>query len=366
MARRHRQSRPRPGQLPARERRLEKKTYKKRRIVFGAGIVVLLLSAAAIVYATTRDSSSSNDRALARSTQLSKLRSAKLARQLALLQHEASTQQAEGETEADTGSVGPSAPASSAATSGSRSFARLQSTLPGQAGLALTAPGILPAPTVSGSVSGGSAWSTIKLALSLRTTLDAGGPNGLSSSQRSLISRALTASDNAAAMELWNGLVSHYGSATAAATATAEGLRRAGDSETRVSTVGRDGFSPYGQTEWSLSHQAQFMGALAGGCLADAVTTNYLLGEMGQVISDQRWGLGSAGVPANFKGGWGPGTSGGYLVRQTGVLQTSTGPMVLAIAALPSDGSLESGAQMLTTIAQWAARHLSPPPVGGC
>jgi hypothetical protein len=290
-------------------------------------------------------------------------RSAALDRQIAALQERLHSEQ----TQAKPVEVPQStATAPTPDSSNSRTFEKLAATLPGAAGLAYTAPGILPAPADLGSVPSGSAWSTIKLALALRTALDAGGPSGLSPSQRSLVGRALTESDNAAAMQLWDGLISHYGSPTAAAAATTKGMRRAGDPETDVSTVGRDGFSPYGQTEWSLPHQAQFMGALIGGCLADSATTNYLLGEMGQVISSQSWGLGSAGAPAKFKGGWGPGTNGDYLVRQVGVLQTRRGSIVLAIAALPSDGSFETGSQMLTTIARWAASHLRPPTAGGC
>jgi hypothetical protein len=346
---------------PPRPRRraqpLSPRTYRRRRFVF-LGVVAAVIALVVTGSATLlkNDQRGGSDATLGH-------RSAVLDRKIAALQQQLHRERANAISAQQ---APPAAAAAGAPSANSDSFAKLESTLPGEAGLAYTAPGVHSAPADSGSVSSGSAWSTIKLALALRTTLDAGGPPGLTSSQRSLISRALTESDNAAAMGLWDGLISHYGSSGGAASATARGMRRAGDSETQVSTVGRDGFSPYGQTEWSLPHQAQFMGALAGGCLADRATTDYLLDEMGQVVSSQSWGLGSAGVPAKFKGGWGPGTSGGYLVRQTGVLQTRGGPLVLAIAALPSDGSLETGTQMLTTIARWAATHVRPSAAGGC
>lgn len=337
--------------------RVSARTYRRRRLVLVGALVSLAALVIGSLELLTTNKTSGSDPSVAR-------RSASLDRRIAALQqqlrHEQTTASAQAAVPQAT--AGTEAPDSSSA----KTFAKLEDTLPGTAGLAFTAPGLLPPPASLGSVSSGAAWSTIKLALALRTTLDAGGPSGLSSSQRSLISSALTESDNAAAMQLWDGLISHYGSVGAAAAATAKGMRRAGDPETNVSTVGRDGFSPYGQTEWSLSHQAQFMGALIGGCLADSATTNYLLGEMGHVVSSQSWGLGSAGLPAKFKGGWGPGTNGGYLVRQTGVLQTRRGPLVLAIAALPSDGSFETGTQMLTTIATWAGSHLRPPQAAGC
>ena len=70
-------------------------------------------------------------------------------------------------------------------------------------------------------------------------------------------------------------------------------LREAGDTGTQVSTQGRDGFSPYGQTQWSLLDQHRFMTALAGRCVVSPAAGAYLLDLMGRVTSDT-WGLGSA------------------------------------------------------------------------
>jgi len=88
--------------------------------------------------------------------------------------------------------------------------------------------------------------------------------------------------------------------------------------------------------------------------VGEAGSGRTVLGLMGEVSSD-RWGLGSAGVPARWKGGWGPGTDGRYLVRQMGVLDTSSGPLVVTLAAIASDGSFESGQQLATKLATWAA-----------
>ena len=111
-----------------------------------------------------------------------------------------------------------------------------------------------------GKLAGGSAWSTMKVPIAIRV-LD----GGATPAQRSEIQRALTASDNSAAESLFASL----GSPTAAAAAVTEVLRSAGDQTTQVSSVGRDSFSPYGQTDWTLEAQHRFMAALAGGCVGE-------------------------------------------------------------------------------------------------
>lgn len=214
------------------------------------------------------------------------------------------------------------------------------------------------APQTLGPLQSGSAWSTIKVPIAEAVVEDAGGSSSLDTSTTAEISAALRNSDNAAAESLWGMLVSTHGGASGAAGAVQNVLAEGGDSSTAVSTVGRAGFSPYGQTEWSLASQATFMASLAAGCLQGS---SYLLGEMGQVSSDQRWGLGTVGSQA-FKGGWGPGADGRYLVRQMGTLNGNA----VAIAALPSDGSFGTGTQMLDQLGQWVATNLPKSAGGGC
>lgn len=209
-----------------------------------------------------------------------------------------------------------------------------------------------------GSLATGEAWSTIKVVIAAKVLSDRGGPDGLSPSDRDLIVRAITASDNAAAESLFNELSAEHGGITGAAAAVAEPLRQAGDLATVVSTQGRDGFSPYGQTDWSLEEQNRFMAELAGRCVPDETSANYLLELMGRVIPSQRWGIAVAGVPAAFKGGWGPESNGGYLVRQMGVLQVQGHPVVVTAAALPDNGQFATGQQMLTRLAQWVVAHV--------
>lgn len=202
------------------------------------------------------------------------------------------------------------------------------------------------------------AWSTIKVPIALRVIADAGGPGALSADRRAQIARAITQSDNAAAAQLFGGLASRHGGTAGAAGAVTAVLREAGDTATEVSTEGRDGFSPYGQTEWSLGAQHRFMAALAGGCGGDPAARRHVLTLMGEVRSD-RWGLGSAGVPARWKGGWGPGTDGRYVVRQMGVFDLDETEVVVTLAARPADGRFASGQLMATRVARWLAQRAS-------
>jgi hypothetical protein len=94
------------------------------------------------------------------------------------------------------------------------------------------------------------------------------------------------------------------------------------------------------------------MAALAAGCVGDEAATQHVLGLMGRVTSDT-WGLGSAGAPARWKGGWGPGTDGRYLVRQMGILEVGGEELVVTLAAIPSDGTYESGQRIATQLARW-------------
>ncbi len=241
------------------------------------------------------------------------------------------------------------------------SFGQLAAGLGGQVGLTVGRVGE-PARQQLGDLTTGKAWSTIKLAIAAEILADARGPRGLSRPDAEDIRRAITASDNSAAAALFEELERRHGGLEGAATAVGDPLRKAGDTATNISTQGRDGFSPYGQTEWSLARQHRFVSRLAAGCVPDRASAGYLLRLMSEVVPGQRWGLGSAGVPAKFKGGWGPGEGGGYLVRQVGVLEFDGGshPVVVTVAALPSDGRFASGQRMLTEVADWVDGHVDP------
>ncbi len=224
-------------------------------------------------------------------------------------------------------------------------------------------------PLALGSLRSGSAWSTIKVPIALQVIDEAGGVDGLTGEQQAEITAAITQSDNDAAAALFDDLVSAHGSVDAASEAVTELLRKAGDGKTEVATQGRDGFSSYGQTEWSLPAQQTFMGALLNGCVGEPSGRKLILAKMSEVSSDT-WGLGSAGVPALWKGGWGPGTDGKYLVRQMGRITVDGNDYAVTLAAIPDDGSFESGQVAATQVARWLADHAADSSAdgkpGGC
>ncbi len=240
---------------------------------------------------------------------------------------------------------------SGSSTSGgdsSAGFSALAKRLGGSVGVAYGRPGVGQDQTVLGDWSSGPAWSSIKVPISIAAVRDDGGRPSASTS--GLMRRAITASDNAAAASLWSSL----GGGSTAGSKVEKVLADAGDTGTDVQTrkVRRD-FSPYGQTDWSLTDQQAFAAALP--CLR---SSDPVISLMGQVVPDQRWGLGTAGSNQRFKGGWGPDTGGAYDVRQFGLIDLpSGGTLAVAIAAHPPDGSFETGKSMLNQLAAWVAKH---------
>ena len=264
------------------------------------------------------------------------------------LQLKAQRKKEAAEAEAKTAEVGGDADANALLTG-----------LPGEAGLVVGAPGGGGPDFSGGSLSSGDAWSTIKVPIAERVVDDFGGPDGISPNQAANIASAITLSDNDAAASLFTDLEGKHGGLEGASAAVGEMLRQAGDRETIISTVGRDGFSTYGQTDWSLENQFRYMAALAGGCIGNAGNRAYLLDQMARVGGSDTFGLGAAGFPARWKGGWGPGTDGKYLVRQMGVMVVNGKQVVVSMAAIPDDGTFESGASMLSAIARSVASRLA-------
>lgn len=242
-----------------------------------------------------------------------------------------------------------------AASGGGGDFAVLESELGGEIGAVIGPPG--GKAEDFGDLTTGSAWSTSKVPIALRLLQDVGGPSGLNAAQSEEMRRALTLSDNEAAAALFADLERTHGGISGASAAVTEVLREAGDSETQISTHGRDGFSTYGQTEWSLANQQRFIGALAAGCIGRQDSREYVLGLIGEVSSDT-WGLGSAGLPAKWKGGWGPGVDGRYLARQMGILYVGDREAAVTLAAIPADGQFETAEVMATSITQWLTREV--------
>ena len=173
-----------------------------------------------------------------------------------------------------------------------------------------------------GELRGSRAWSTMKVPVIVAAI-------AVGRADWDAVEAAITRSDNAAALRLWEQL--DDGAAQVEAV-----LRRAGDD---VTTLEREpdprGYSSFGRTLWSLTAAVTFYSALARSELVSPEDTERVLDAMGRIVPEQRWGLGAAIPPMPFKGGWGPSESpdGGYEVIQVGI----AGPSVIAIAARAED-----------------------------
>lgn len=232
------------------------------------------------------------------------------------------------------------APAPGAKT-GLEGFDEFAKRLPAQVGLAVVPIGGGQSFT-GGTLATGAAWSTIKVPLAIAAlTADP--------SQLTHATAAITASDNQAAQAMWDSL----GGGASAATQVQRILAQLGDPTTAVQpAVTRPGYSAFGQTQWTLSAQAQFTAMLP--CNTGSST---VLALMGRVSEGQSWGIGS--LPgAQFKGGWGPDGSGNYLVRQMGIVNTRTGKIAIAVAAAPKSGTFDGGTAVLDQIATWLSTKL--------
>lgn len=228
-------------------------------------------------------------------------------------------------------------------------FAQLANTIPANVGIAYAPVGQKQAGTL-GSLQNGVAWSTIKVPLAI-AAIHANRPNA-----QDLAARAVTASDNDAAEQLWSSL----GPAPQAAQQVQAVLRAGGDTGTAVESRRlRPEFSAFGQTQWPLARQAVFAAHLP--CMAAAAPVVVL---MRNTVPNQRWGLATIGAPT--KGGWGPGPGGGYLVRQFGIVGTPAGSLAVALAAEPKDGSFDSGVAALNQMTQWLSANAAQLPGGRC
>jgi hypothetical protein len=250
----------------------------------------------------------------------------------------------EGPPPASTGSGGGSGGLLSAADRSS--FAQLARQLSGDEGIAVTTLGPGGPVAREGSLLGGVAWSTGKVPVAM-AAISAGVGS------RSDLTQAITASDNAAAERLWTAL----GAGQPAAAAATEQLRAAGDDHTSIEPdrLRGTGYTAFGQTAWRLTDQARFVAGMA--CTEAGPQ---VLGLMNQVVAGQRWGLGSTGNDAQFKGGWGPGVSpgsgDGWLDRQMGVTTIKGKPIAVAIATTAGDHG--TGTANLTALARWVVTHV--------
>lgn len=190
-----------------------------------------------------------------------------------------------------------------------------------------------------------SAWSTAKVPLAIAT-------ERAGVADADTVSRAITFSDNAAADSLWQAL----GGGEQAAQATQEIIGTA----TVPATPPRPGFSAFGQTQWSVAEQAEFVAAL--GCQQGA---DPVLAAMGQPDPAQHYGLGTLDGSI-MKGGWGPAEDGAYEARQMGLITLGGHTVAVAIYAKAESGDYGEAQQMLTRLVKQLSAAEVEWPDAGC
>ncbi len=259
-------------------------------------------------------------------------------------------------------SSGPTAGRGALAPNATASFKRLRARLAGEAHIAVA---VQPLGNGRMQVFGGNplmpAMSTSKIFILAALLADKGGVRHLTAEQKALARTAITESDNDSILALFGDLEADKGGLHGASKYATELLHRAGDETTTVSTgpVPAGYATTFGQTPWSPAQEVTFFRALANGCLIPNSDVRYVLGLMRQIIPSESWGLGSAGFGhVAFKGGWGP-LTGGYGVRQTGIIGIGRKRVVVSIAADPAT-SFETGQQVLDQIASWVRSELRP------
>jgi hypothetical protein len=209
------------------------------------------------------------------------------------------------------------------------SFYELSKGLPATVGIAIAS--VAGEPILLGPWSAGVAWSTIKVPLAVAALrADVAHSDQLSA--------VITRSDNAAAEEFWSQL------GGTAAQLVQSVMREAGDTVSVVESRRlRAEFTPFGQTRWALADQARFAAGLSR--VSDS---SRVINLMETLSVDHRWGLAAKGFAA--KGGWGPGLSGDYLVRQFAIVSGTVG---VALAAEVSDGGYQAGVDVVNSLADW-------------
>ncbi len=242
-------------------------------------------------------------------------------------------------------------------TNAEASFATLAGSLPGHVELAVQPLGAGPREVLGGDEPA-HGWSTTKVPV-LVSLLRARGAGGLTAQERSWAQSAITESSNESVLALFNDLERLEGGLNGASAYMESVLRAGGDSETTVATAPppAGAVTTFGQTEWSPSEAVTFFRALALGCLLSSEQTSYVIGLMQNIVSSESWGLGSGGFGSvAFKGGWGP-DAGGYLVRQSGVIDPASSDGV-AVAIITNAPDFGAGTETLTRVANWLKDHI--------
>ena len=224
-----------------------------------------------------------------------------------------------------------------------QSFAELQNTLNGPAGIAIASNGEV---WTTGTKQTDYAWSISKVPVAIAALT-------ANKSERNLVRArsAITISSNSAAHALWETL----GGEQESASAVTEVLVAGGDSNTVVNYDDNN----FGLTDWTVTDSAVFADHIP--CMPEAKNVYAL---MGAINKSHHWGLGV--IPGtHFKGGWGPVDS-GFIVRQMGVIQKADNSFFGVSIMVDSKRGQIRGQQDLTAIAHWLKKYIAQVPSHTC
>jgi hypothetical protein len=246
----------------------------------------------------------------------------------------------------------------------SASFESLAASLPATVGLAVEPFGSEEVREFGSLLSSGHAWSSIKVPI--LATVEREQDETLGPEEEAWATSAITASDNEAAAALFGTIEGRQGGLDGASAAVGETLHAGGSTGTVVATAPPPpgAVSTYGQTEWPVGEAVRFFRSLGRCDVLGPSGTGYVESLMENVIPEQRWGLGEGGFRSGWrvamKGGWGPDSEadGGYLVRQSGLIQGGRAGVAVAMIAIDESGSYPAGAADLSQMAQWLAGEL--------
>ena len=169
----------------------------------------------------------------------------------------------------------------------------------------------------------------------------------LTSTEKRLVSAAITVSDNDAAQDLFEEIGQAAGLTAA--------NKRLGLTSTVVS-------SAWGLTRTSATDQVAILrGLTSTSSPLNSASRSYLMGLMSSVEADQRWGVPAAGTGTPIvKNGWLPVTrdGGAWEVNSIGVV-TSGGDKVLVAVLTRKGTSMTSGIQLVEKAAEIAVASLT-------
>ncbi|MCJ7858853.1 hypothetical protein [Corynebacterium kalidii] len=161
------------------------------------------------------------------------------------------------------------------------------------------------------------------------------------------IDRAITVSDNDAALRLWQTLGDDDEADAAELGAV---LGQGGDPTDTTVDWSRDDYEGFGDIVWTLDHQAIFANQMA--CV---LGSGQVLDAMGRLSDEHRTGLGQL-EGARVKGGWGDTADGSFILREFGLVGPVGAQVPVAVAVIPEDGQEETARAAVSEM----ARRIAP------